>query len=231
MYDLYRQQCPPATFPYIIKLNDTLYSLARRFNTTVAAIISANPFIRPEALHIGQRICVPTQRVYPPCPEGNYYRIRPGDTLYSIAEAYNISLDDLIESNPLIDPNILMVGQVICIPVAMPPITCTGGNYYTIRLGDTFYSIARRVNVTVDALEEANPNVDPNRLLAGQVICIPAAPQPAPCSQNNYYTIVSGDTLYSIARRFNTTIRDIMALNPNINPYDLRVGQRICIAS
>ncbi len=174
MYDLYRQQCPPATFPYIIKLNDTLYSLARRFNTTVAAIISANPFVRPEALQIGQRICVPTQRVYPPCPEGNYYRIRPGDTLYSIAEAYNISLDDLMESNPLIDPNILMIGQVICIPTAA---------------------------------------------------------QPAPCFNNNYYTIVSGDTLYSIARRLNTTIRDIMALNPNINPYDLRVSQRICIAS
>ena len=230
MYDLYRSQCPPATFSHIIKLNDTLYSLARRFNTTVAAIISANPFIRPEALQIGQRICIPTQRVFPPCPERNYYRIQPGDTLYSIALAYNISLDDLIEANPLLDPNVLMVGKIICIPLAVPPVICPAGSY-TVRAGDTFYSIARRINVTVDDLREANPNVDPDRLLIGQIICLPEAVQPIPCPQNKYYIIRSGDTLYSIARRFNTTIMGMMVLNPNINPFDLRVGQRICLPS
>ena len=50
------------------------------------------------------------------CPFGNYYTIRPGDTLYRIAIRYNVSLHDLFKANPKINPYMLMIGQVICIP-------------------------------------------------------------------------------------------------------------------
>jgi LysM repeat protein len=68
-----RRQCPPGTTPYTIKRGDTFYSLARRFNTTVSAIISANPGVNPNNLQIGQIVCIPRQPIFPPCPEGNYY--------------------------------------------------------------------------------------------------------------------------------------------------------------
>ena len=166
--------CPPGTFPYIIRAGDTFYNLARRFNTTVEAIISANPTANPNNLQIGQRICIPTQPIFPPCPEGNYYTIKQGDTLYKIARFFNISLDDLIEANPGIDPMNLMVGQVICIPLARPPVACPPGSMvYIVKAGDTFYSIAHRFNITVEALMMANPGVNPNALLIGQQICIP----------------------------------------------------------
>ncbi|RKD30536.1 LysM peptidoglycan-binding domain-containing protein [Thermohalobacter berrensis] len=166
--------CPPRTIPYTIRPGDTLYRLAIRYNTTVPAIVSANPFIDPRALRVGSRICIPTQPIYPACPEGNYYFIKSGDTLYSIARFYNVSLADLIEANPGIDPNRLSVGQVICIPLATPPVTCPEGTTtYTIQRGDTFYSIARRYGITVRELREANPNINPNALLIGQKICIP----------------------------------------------------------
>ncbi len=169
------QRCPPNTVAYVIKPGDTLYSLARRFGTTVDAILSINPLITdPESLRVGQRICIPRQPVYPACPEGNYYVIRQGDTLYSIARRYNISLDDLLEANPGINASALAIGQVICIPLATPPVTCpTGFAAYTIQAGDTFYSIARRSGTTVAKLRAANPSVNPNTLLVGQVICIP----------------------------------------------------------
>lgn len=174
MFGPYRQPCPPRTVPYVIRPGDTLYRIAQRFNTSVPAIISANPFVNPNNLRIGQRICVPRLPVYPPCPEGNYYTVRPGDTLNAIAQRYNISLDDLIEANPYIDPNRISVGQVLCIPVAVPPVTCPAGTRtYVIRRGDTFYAIAQRFNTTVDALVEANPGVNPESLLIGQEICIP----------------------------------------------------------
>ncbi len=176
MYYFYQRQCPPGTRPYVIRPGDTFYSLAIRFNTTVPAIISANPGVDPNFLQIGQVICIPMQPIFPPCPEGNYYTIRPGDTLFAIARRFNVSLDDLIEANPGIDPYRLMVGQVICIPVAVPPVTCPPGTFpYTIRPGDTFYSIARRFNTTVAALISANPGVNPNFLLVGQRICVPVA--------------------------------------------------------
>jgi LysM repeat protein len=166
--------CPPNSFAYVIKAGDTFFSLAQRYNTTVAAIISANPLVDPNRLRIGQTICIPRQPIYPPCPEGNYYTIKPGDTLYSLARFYNVSLNDLIEANPGINPDNLRVGQVICIPLATPPVTCPPGTaIYTIQAEDTFYRLARRFNVSVDALIRANPTVDPDALLIGQVICVP----------------------------------------------------------
>jgi LysM repeat protein len=170
--------CPPGTVLYIVRAGDTLYSLAIRFGTTVAAIIAANPIIGqfPDILRVGQRLCIPTQPQFPACPEGNFYTIRAGDTLFAIARTFNVSLDDLLEANPGVDPTRLRVGQVICIPLATPPVECpSGSTTYIVVAGDTFTSIARRFNVTVAALIAANPGVNPNALLIGQRICIPRA--------------------------------------------------------
>lgn len=166
--------CPPNAIPYIIQAGDTYFSLARRFNTTVPAIVSANPLVNPNSLQIGQTICIPRQPIFPACPEGNFYTIRPGDTLFSLAHFFNVSLDDLLEANPGIDPQRLSVGQVICIPLATPPAACGPGTMeYTIRAGDTLYSLARRFNTTVVSIIGINPGINPNALLIGQKICIP----------------------------------------------------------
>ena len=53
------RQCPPNTFPYTIKKGDTVYSLAQKYNTTVQELRQLNPGINPEALLIGQKICIP----------------------------------------------------------------------------------------------------------------------------------------------------------------------------
>ncbi|PKM82733.1 MAG: peptidoglycan-binding protein [Firmicutes bacterium HGW-Firmicutes-14] len=226
----YRQQCPPNTVPYTIRAGDTYFSIARRFNTTVPALISANPGVDPNFLQIGQVICVPRQPIFPPCPEGNFYTIQPGDTLFALARFFNVSLDDLLEANPGIDPENLIPGQVICIPVAVPPVTCpTGTTPYTIRAGDTFFNLAIRFNTTVAAIAAANPGVNPNALLVGQVICIPVAAPPVCPAGTTPYTIRAGDTFFNLANRFNTTVAAIIAANPGVNPNALRIGQVICI--
>lgn len=169
------RQCPPGTTSYTIKAGDTFYRLAQRFNTTVAAMISANPTVNPDQLRIGQVICLPArQPAFPPCPEGNYYTIQAGDSLFAIARRFNVSLDDLLEANPLVDPNRLQIGQIICIPVATPPVTCPAGAFtYTIQAGDTIYNLAQRFRVSVDSILRLNPRINPNSLLIGQKICLP----------------------------------------------------------
>ena len=168
------RRCPPNTVPYLIRTGDTLYRLAQQFNTTVPALISANPFVDPDNLRIGQQICIPRQPIYPACPERNYYTIKPGDTLYRIARFFRVSLDDLIEANPGIDPNRIFVGQVICVPLATPPVTCPEGQGdYIVKPGDTFYRISQRYNVPLQSLLNANPGINPQALLVGQIICIP----------------------------------------------------------
>lgn len=115
-----------------------------------------------------------TEETDPPCPEGNYYVVQTGDTLYAISRFYNISLDDLIESNPYIEPDLILPDQAICIPRPTPPANCpTGASAYIVKKNDTFYSIAKRHKMRLSALLKANPNVNPDALLIGQSICIP----------------------------------------------------------
>ncbi|HEX2954997.1 MAG TPA: LysM domain-containing protein, partial [Bacillota bacterium] len=80
-------------------------------------------------------------------------------------------------------------GQRICIPGQRPP-ECPGGFFYTVVPGDTLFSIATRFNTTVNAILQANPGLDPNRLFAGQRICIPTSRPPA-CT-GFMYTVVAG---------------------------------------
>lgn len=168
------RDCPPGTRSYTIEAGDTVYQLAQQFDTSIPAIISANPFSNPDNLQVGEEICIPQQEQFPSCPEGNYYTVTAGDTFYSLAQTFNLSLADLKEANPQVDPEKLEVGQVICIPLATPPVECPEGAVrYIVRKGDTFYSIAQKFNISVSDLEAANPNLDPEALLIGQKICIP----------------------------------------------------------
>lgn len=200
MYSYYRQQCPPGTFAYVIRPGDTFYHLALRYKTTVSALISANPLVNPNALRVGQSICIPRQQIFPACPERNYYTIRSEDTLYGIARTYNVSLADLVEANPGINPYMLMVGQVICIPLATPPTTCPPNTTpYVIQAGDTFVKLAQRFNTAVSAIVRANPTLNPTALLVGQTVCIPRPSQTLPPTKNIPVT-VEGTTEYRQAR-------------------------------
>ncbi len=214
--------CPGTT--YTVMAGDTLFSIARRFNTTVDAILRANPGLDPNRLFIGQQICIPTPQ--PPVCPGFIYTIVLGDTLFTLATRFNTTVQAILQANPGLDPNMLFVGQRICIPVPQPP-PCPGF-FYSVVAGDTLFSIAARYNTTVQAILQANPGLDPNRIFIGQQICIPVAPQPPVCP-GVFYTIVAGDTLFSIARRYNISVDAILAANPGLDPNRLFIGQQICI--
>jgi len=119
-------------------------------------------------------------------------------------------------------------------PIAMPPPPAvTGGCYYIVRRGDTLFSIARRFGTTIAAIAQANGISNPRYIRAGQRLIIPGAypawapPSAAPGA--TVYIVRRGDTLYSIARRYHTTVAAIAWANRIANPHRIWVGQRLVI--
>lgn len=108
--------CPIGSSSYEVRPGDTFQSISRAFGIPVADIILLNPFIDPDNLQIGQIICLGTvNRPILPCESGNYYVVRRGDSIYSIAQTFSLTTNDILNANPRLGEN-LFIGQVLCIP-------------------------------------------------------------------------------------------------------------------
>lgn len=115
--------CPAGQVPYTVRSGDTIWGIARSYGTTTEEILSANPNINPATLQVGQQLCLPfTGERYPMCRTGNYYVVREGQGLNSIAQYFGVTEDMLVQNNMGIDPTALFEGQILCIPVAPSPV-------------------------------------------------------------------------------------------------------------
>ena len=106
------------TVTYIVQRGDTLYSIARRYGTTVEAIAAANGITNPNLIRVGQQLTIPTSGspVPPPSSGERTYVVQPGDNLFRIALRYNMSYLYLASYNGISDPSRIYVGQVLRIP-------------------------------------------------------------------------------------------------------------------
>lgn len=221
----------PGGFLYTIQAGDTFFQLSQRFGVSLNAILAANPGVAPESLQIGQLVCIPTTPPGPPptpCP-GFIYIIQAGDTFFELSQRFNVPVDAILAANPGVDPQKLQIGQAVCIPTAPPgppPVPECPGFIYTVKAGDTLFSLAKQFGTTVKAITDVNPGIDPRHLAIGQKICIPKRRCPQGTS---VYVVKKGDTLSAIARQFNTTVQEIVKVNPGIDPNRLVIGQEICV--
>lgn len=157
---------------------------------------------------------------YTPVSGSNYYIVKKGDSLYSIANKYNTTVSELKELNNL-GTNNLSVGQILKIPTSNSDDIDMDNNIYIVKSGDTLYGIASKYNTTVMDIKKLN-NLSSNILSINQVLKIPDVSS----DTNNYvtYKVVSGDSLYSIAKKYNTTVDELKKLN-NLNNNTLSIDQ------
>lgn len=98
-----------------------------------------------------------------------------------------------------------------------------GAPTVTVAAGDTLGGIALRLKTSVDKLVEWNPGLDPNRIRAGQKLLT------GPQGRHLQHTVQSGETVSSIVRRFEVSIRQLVRWNPGLRPNHVRTGQRLTL--
>ena len=212
---------------YIVKKGDSLYSIAKKYNTTVDELIRINN-LKTTNLQIGQQLRIPVEE-----NTQNYiiYTVKSGDNLYSIARKYDTTVDEIKKLNNL-SSNLLSINQQLKIPTQKQDEPVENYGTYTVKSGDNLYAIARKYNITVDELKTIN-NLKSDLLSIGQVLKVPIETnnnEPT-CYGTGYvepsyvtYTVKSGDNLYSIARKFDTSVANLIMLN-DLSSTNLSIGQ------
>ena len=193
---------------YTVQGGDTLWSIAKQYGVSVSDIKRANG-LTSSTISIGQTLIIPSE--IEERPKENVYIVQRGDSLYKIAQNYDVTVSDIINKNNLTSTN-LSIGQVLEIPVVEQT-----KNTYIVQRGDTLYKIAQIYNTTVDELKNLN-NLNTNTLSIGQILEIPI--------DNSIYIVQKGDSLYKISKQFNTTVDNLINLN-NLTSTTLSIGQEL----
>ncbi|MHB0859129.1 MAG: LysM peptidoglycan-binding domain-containing protein [Anaerolineae bacterium] len=217
---------------YTVQPGDTLYSLAKRYGTSVQAIMQANGMMT-YFLRSGSLIWIPAGSAPPAGPL--VHIVQPGETLFSIAHKYNTTVMAIMAANGLCDSRIWAY-RALFIPSIMQP----GPVIHIVMPGETLYTIAQRHGTTVPLIMLAN-NLSSYAIYVYQKLLIPPpgwAGWPegwpgywtgeAPPSTGTLYTVRLGDTLFSIAQRHGTTVAALVTAN-GLTSTDIRAGMTLRI--
>ena len=168
-----------------------------------------------------------------------YHEIKKGESIYGIAKQYNWDLDELVRLNPnsasemkkgtrLYYPTgkVTVISEVKEEPVAedveYEPIR------HVVKKGETVYSISKKYNVPLDVIYAAYPQAKYG-IKAGETLVFQQTPEQV-SNKYLYYVIKPGDTLYSLSKRYHTTVEDILKSNPGVSETNFRIGDTVRIA-
>jgi LysM repeat protein len=228
---------------HIVAWGDTVTSIAAQYGVTPDAIINANELEAPNTIYAGQRLIIPGAQpnTAQAAPAGGRHTVQPGETLYSIATHYGITVDALRAANNLAD-NTVLAGQSLTIPTGDAPSTETAAaadgaeGVHTVQPGETLYRISLQYGVSVSRLADFNQLINPSSIHAGQQLRIPGSatattPGYAPAETVRTHVVQPGETLYAIATRYGVTTAVLTQANNLANPSLIHAGLTLTIPS
>ena len=172
------------------------------------------------------------QRRLPNNPSKDYYFIHreTGSTQPIIIEyGYMTTPQDLrrVQENYKKYVNAVVKGVLDTFDIGEEIMPDDTKNTYTVKAGDTLWSIARRFNTTVEDLMKYN-NLSSDVITVGTVLTIPTTTDSSTNLNSSMYVVKAGDTLWNIAKRYNTTVENLMMMN-NLNTDLITIGQRLMV--
>ncbi|WNS75806.1 LysM peptidoglycan-binding domain-containing protein [Bacillus sp. DTU_2020_1000418_1_SI_GHA_SEK_038] len=148
------------------------------------------------------------------------YTVKPKDNLYNLSKKYQVSVEQLMEVNGLVSEKII-VGQRLLLPIQH---TEEGSVSYTVQKGDTIYSLAKQYEISINDLKKKN-NMNSDKIIAGEKLLLPLETH---SDVESYYTVVAGDTLWGIAKRFGMTAKELAGAN-GLSKEMVLIGQKLNI--
>jgi LysM repeat protein len=220
---------------------ETLFSISRRYGTTVTSILELNP-TADAGLEVGQLLKVPyvaKSKQVPPSITG-IHRVQAKETLFSIARLYNISVDDIKAWNYLKD-NALSVGQDLRVKrpasfsetstttptttVATTTTSSAAKGTHTVAAGETLFSISRQYGVTVDQIKTWN-TIQNNELKIGQVLNV-ANPTVAIVTESKTQEVKQQTTQTTATTVITPVVKEEKKITPVITEPIIKISESV----
>jgi len=233
---------------------DTLWSISKQYNISLELILALNNIKDKDTLSIDQIIKIPQDSFL----DADYimHIARKGDTLWSIAQQYNLSVDLILATNNIANSELISIGQEVKIPshkdvvtekniADQPVINESNINnninpperaepfVYTVQAGDNLWDIARKYGISVEVIIGVNNLKDKDLLSLGQKLEIPGVgggisnPKQEQEPTIITYTVVKGDTLWSISQKYDVNMSTIISTNNLKEISQLSIGQKL----
>jgi len=235
---------------------DTLWSISKQYNISLELILAFNNIRNKDSLSIGQIVKIPQDNLS--AADYALHIVKKGETLWTIARQYNLTMDLILTTNNITNPELISIGQQIKIPsykdvtatpeknvTNQPVINENNSNnninppknaepiIYTVKAGDNLWNISRKYGVSVEVIISVNNLKEKDLLSLGQKLEIPAIGGGISKSNQKQeptivtYTVVKGDTLWSISRRYDVNMSTIISANNLKEISRLSIGQKL----
>lgn len=162
---------------HIVQPGDTINSIGAAYGVPTVLIAVANNLQDSDLILPGDQLFIPTPDGHLP-PEASLagvHLVVAGDTLSTIAEAFDVSVQTLMSFNGIANPDLIQVGDIIRIPKDATLASVDSPTTDVVQAGDTLISISQHFGVSVDAIMQANGLTDRDIVRAGRVLIIPSA--------------------------------------------------------
>ena len=156
------------------------------------------------------------------CPCGHFLSLKENDSLKKIAQENGITLCELLENNPCLNPCYYVSGQVIIIPDNSPE----KRGIYTVVKGELLCDILRKADLSACELISYNPKADIFNLSEGDRLIIPIKS----VDEKNYTILGENETLLTLSKKLDKSQIELLKLNPNLRPSEFSAGRSVRIS-